>query len=131
VRTRSFVLGLADCSYTDIKLDNILTTLPDDEEAILTSLVNAEREDPSPRKIVDDNRAIYKSRAPKYPNLTYPIICDLGMGRFDQDEYEGLIQPLPYRAPEVILQMKWNSSVDIWNMGVLVSDPLHIKFAIS
>lgn len=53
------------------------------------------------------------------------------MGRFNQDEYERLIQPLPYRAPEVILKMKWNSSVDIWNMGVLVCDPFHIKFPIS
>jgi serine/threonine protein kinase len=60
--------------------------------------------------------------------LTYPIICDLGMARFNQGEHEGLIQPLPYRAPEVILQMKWSSNVDIWNLGVVVRDPFHIKF---
>lgn len=31
------------------------------------------------------------------------------------------IQAEPFRAPEVILGAKWNSSVDIWNMGCLVS----------
>ncbi|RFU31200.1 Acting on ester bonds/RNA-directed DNA polymerase/Ribonuclease H, partial [Scytalidium lignicola] len=51
---------------------------------------------------------------------TSRIICDLGMARFNQEEYEGLIQPIPYRAPEVILSMKWTYSVDIWNVGVLV-----------
>jgi serine/threonine-protein kinase SRPK3 len=85
---------------TDIKLDNILTTIPDDEDAILTGVINAENEDPSPRKVIDENRTIYKSRTLEYIyDLTYPILCDLGVGRFAQDEYEGLIQPLPYRAP--------------------------------
>ncbi|KAH8820111.1 kinase-like domain-containing protein [Xylogone sp. PMI_703] len=74
-----------------------------------------------PVKIVDDTRVIYTSRTPEYGNtLTYPIICDLGMAAFGQYEYEGLIQPIPYRAPEVILGMKGTSSVDIWNMGVLI-----------
>lgn len=44
----SLVLFLANCSYADIKLDNILTILPDDEEAILKNLVDAERKDPGP-----------------------------------------------------------------------------------
>ncbi|KAH7317710.1 protein kinase [Rhexocercosporidium sp. MPI-PUGE-AT-0058] len=105
--------------HTDIKLDNILTTLPDDEEAILTKYINTAHEDPV--KVIDDNRSIYTSRTPDYGNgLTYPIICDLGMAVFGQDEYEGLIQPIPYRAPEVILGMKWKSSADIWNLEVLV-----------
>jgi serine/threonine-protein kinase SRPK3 len=42
------------------------------------------------------------------------------MAVFDQDDYEGLIQPVPYRAPEEILGVKWKSSADIWNLGVLV-----------
>lgn len=102
------VLGFADRSCADIKLDNILTTLPDDEDAILTRHINVAREDPV--KVIDDSRSIYTSRTPEYGNdLTYPIICDLGMAVFDQDEYEGLIQPVPYRAPEVILGMKWKT----------------------
>lgn len=96
-----------------------MTTLPDDEEAILTKYINTTYEDPV--KVIDDKRSIYMSRTPEYGNdLTYPIICDLGMAVFDQDEYEGLIQPIPYRAPEVILGMKWKPSVDIWNLGIIV-----------
>ena len=53
--------------------------------------------------------------------MTFPILSDLGMSVFGQEEYEGVIQAVPYRAPEVILRMKWNRNIDIWNLGVLVS----------
>ena len=43
------------------------------------------------------------------------------MAMFCETEYSHIIQPIPYRAPEVILGMKWNESEDIWNFGVLVS----------
>ncbi len=29
--------------------------------------------------------------------------------------------PLPYRAPEVILQMDWGTPVDMWAVGLLIS----------
>lgn len=38
----------------------------------------------------------------------------------DKSETEP-IQSEPFRAPEVILGTKWNRSVDIWNLGCLVS----------
>ena len=53
--------------------------------------------------------------------MTFPILSDLGICVFGQQEYEQLIQAIPYRSPEVIMRMKWNSSVDIWNLGILVS----------
>jgi serine/threonine-protein kinase SRPK3 len=53
--------------------------------------------------------------------MTFPILSDLGACMFGQEEYEEIIQAIPYRAPEVILRVKWNCSVDIWNLGVLVS----------
>ena len=56
--------------------------------------------------------------------MTFPILSDLGTCVFGQEVYEGVIQAVPYRSPEVILRMKWNSSVDIWNLGVLVSRAL-------
>ncbi|OAX77589.1 hypothetical protein ACJ72_08112, partial [Emergomyces africanus] len=31
---------------------------------------------------------------------------------------------LAYRGPEAILQMEWNSKVDIWNVAALVMDAL-------
>ncbi len=56
--------------------------------------------------------------------MTFPILSDLGTGMFGQEEYEEIIQAIPHRAPEVILRIKWNCSVDIWNLGVLVSGAL-------
>ncbi|PGH32207.1 hypothetical protein GX50_04991 [[Emmonsia] crescens] len=36
--------------------------------------------------------------------------------------YHEDIQPYLYRAPEVLLRMKWDNKVDIWNVGVLIWD---------
>jgi len=53
--------------------------------------------------------------------MTFPILSDLGTCVFGQEQHKGIIQAIPYRAPEVILRMPWDYSVDIWNLGVLVS----------
>jgi serine/threonine-protein kinase SRPK3 len=106
----------------DIKLDNIQEALPDDGTDILTRLVDAEKKEPGAQKIVNDRVTIYTSRSMDYKEeVVYPILADLGMAVFGETEYSHTIQPIPYRAPEVILGMKWNESVDIWNFGVLVS----------
>ena len=109
-------------SSPDLKLDNIQTTLPDDEAEVLVSFVSAEERDPSPRKYIDDTRTIYTSRQMDYGDiLTFPILSDLGTCVYGQDQYDQVIQAMPYRAPEVVLRTKWSSSADIWNLGVLVS----------
>ncbi len=46
-------------------------------------------------------------------------ICDLGQARVGKEQ-SGNAMPVPYRAPEVILNMKWDNSVDIWSLGLLV-----------
>ncbi|KFY48078.1 hypothetical protein V496_10330 [Pseudogymnoascus sp. VKM F-4515 (FW-2607)] len=105
----------------DIKLDNIQEALPDDGTEILTRLVNAEKDEPGPQRIVNDRVTIYTSRSMDYEEeVVYPILADMGMAVFGETEYSHIIQPIPYRAPEVILGMKWKESVDIWNIGVLV-----------
>ena len=50
-----------------------------------------------------------------------PILCDFGEARFGKETYTDDIQPYIYRAPEIILGIPWTYSVDIWNVGVLVS----------
>jgi hypothetical protein len=81
----------------------------------------AEKESPSLRKKYEDGRIIYSSRSMVYRETDfYPILCDLGAAVFGGQEHTGLIQPLPYRAAEVIFGYKWTSSVDIWNLGVIV-----------
>lgn len=106
----------------DIKLDNIQEALPDEDTEVLNRLVEAERRQPSPQKIVTDRATIYTSRRLDYESgVVYPILTDLGMAVFGSAEYTHTIQAIPYRAPEVILGMKWNESVDIWNLGIIVS----------
>ena len=34
--------------------------------------------------------------------------------------YNALIQPFPYRAPEVILGMNWTEKAEIWNVAMMV-----------
>lgn len=46
-------------------------------------------------------------------------ICDLGQARIG-GEQRGNAMPLPYRAPEVILNMGWGTAVDTWSAGLLV-----------
>ena len=58
---------------------------------------------------------------PKY--FGAPVLCDLGSAvqLDDGAEHREDIQPNVYRAPEVILDITWTYSVDIWNVGCMVS----------
>lgn len=92
------------------------------DERVLTEFEEAEKEDPSPRKIVDDTRTVYRSRKltiPKNCSWGRPVLCDLGEARIGK-VHKGNIQPEIYKAPEVIFDMEWSSSADIWNVGVMV-----------
>lgn len=102
----------------DIKADNIMFGTLDD--SIFTDLEERELQTPSPRKELD-GRTIYMSQDLKFPkNLSAPVLCDFGsavLGDMDHDED---IQPNSYRSPEVILEVPWGYSVDIWNVGCMV-----------
>lgn len=82
-----------------------------------------EQNEPSPRKIHGD-KIIYRSlntcREGYHLYFGDPVLSDFGEGRIG-DIHEGLIQPSEFRAPEVILRMKWTQKVDIWNLGLMVS----------
>ncbi|KFZ04336.1 hypothetical protein V502_10227 [Pseudogymnoascus sp. VKM F-4520 (FW-2644)] len=112
---------LENAPCENIKLDNIQEALPDDSAKILARLVEAECKEPGPQKIVNDRATIYTSRSLDYESgVVYPILTDLGMAMLGSAEYSHAIQAIPYRAPEVILGMKWNESVYIWNLGVVL-----------
>ena len=92
-----------------------------EEDSILKEFEAAELANPSPRKINGD-RAIYESRGLKRPKKPgRPVLCDFGESRFGQKTYTDDIQPYVYRAPEIILDIPWTYSADIWNLGVMVS----------
>lgn len=93
-----------------------------EDESILVNFEEAEISNPSNRKIIGD-RVIYSSRDLGIPKMHgRPILSDFGEARFSSSlgkQWED-VQPLVYRAPEVLLRMPWDEKIDIWNIGVLV-----------
>ncbi|GAB1739826.1 hypothetical protein NU219Hw_g4761t1 [Hortaea werneckii] len=107
--------------HTDLKAANVLFSISD--EGILKDYENNQMTHPSARKTTGEN-VIYASRelgwdkeVPGRPSR--PTLIDFGEAKCGSDMHHGLIQPAAYRAPEVTFNMSWNSSVDIWNLGVL------------
>ena len=87
--------------------------------------VSAEKGHHSAHKTVNPRRTVYRSRRlsvalDRPPGV--PTLTDFGLAVQDAHApHAGLIQPLLFRAPEVILKMPWDGRADIWNLGVLVS----------
>ncbi|KAJ8488921.1 hypothetical protein ONZ51_g3246 [Trametes cubensis] len=127
---RYVLLGLAylhqeaNMVHADIQEKNILFSIGDPasleafEEAVWTS--------PSPQKEAGD-RTIYISRPVKLKTNGGLVLGDFGEARFGQTTYTDLIQPEPYRAPEVMLGMPWDEKVDIWSVGTMIWDMFQDK----
>lgn len=114
----SFYLSLTRKFLPDIKADNIMFGIEDD--SVFSNFVEEELQTASPRKELD-GRIVYMSRELKMPRQWgAPVLCDFGSAMFgDRDHFED-IQPNIYRAPEVVLEVPWTFSVDIWNAGCMV-----------
>ncbi|KAK4983622.1 hypothetical protein LTR50_007105 [Elasticomyces elasticus] len=104
--------------HTDLQPNNILMGV--DNEPVFSEYEDEELEHPVPRKVVGD-RIIYLSR-PLPLTFGPPVLCDLGEARLGDEEHQDDIMPDVYRAPEVILGMKWSYKVDIWNVAMVVWD---------
>ncbi|TWU72294.1 hypothetical protein ED733_003630 [Metarhizium rileyi] len=118
----SFLHDEAEVTHADINASNIMLTL--DDESLLIEFEQSEASDPLPIKIIDDVRTIYTSRKlglPKDALWGQPVLCDFGEARIGE-RHRGLIQPELYRAPEVLFNMDWDTSADIWNLAVLIWD---------
>lgn len=107
---------------SDIKADNIMFGIADD--SVFSDFEENELQDPSPRKELD-GRTIYISRELRMPKqLGAPVLCDFGSAVLGDEKHSEDIQPDIYRAPEVILEAPWTYSVDIWNVGCMVRQPV-------
>lgn len=113
----------ADCN-TDLQSNNILMGI--DDESVLFEYEKDEFEHQVPQKVVGD-RMIYLSR-PLLLVFGPPVLCDLGEAPLGHEEYQDDIIPDVYRAPEVILSMKWSYKVDIWNVAMVVRLLSNIHF---
>lgn len=94
-----------------------------EDTSLLKDFEAAEESSPSPRKILKD-RTIYKSREFGHTDAPgNPVLRDFGEARYGGKDHIGLIQPDIYRAPEVIFDIPWTYSVDIWMVGFMVEFP--------
>lgn len=110
-------------AHTDISESNVLLAANED---VLTIFEKAELKEPCPRKELE-GRTIYVSRELSIPeSWDAPILSDFGSTiRLDDGaEHRDDIQPNVYRSPEVIMDIPWSYSVDIWNVGCMVWDAL-------
>lgn len=111
----------------DLKTDNLMLNIQD--PTMLDRFELAELESPSPRKVIDDTRTIYKSRSlpkPKDGAWGLLVLCDFGEAKIGSpQESTPFFQPQIYRAPEIIFEMRWGFPVDIWNLACLVRDAWH------
>ncbi|QKX64031.1 uncharacterized protein TRUGW13939_11204 [Talaromyces rugulosus] len=105
--------------HTDLQLKNLL--LPAGDAKTFSDLEEAEIEDPSPRKILDNGREIYLSQLP-IPGNGLPLLSDFGEARFGNEVHNEDIMPNAYRAPEVVLKMNWDYKVDVWNVAIMAWD---------
>lgn len=92
------------------------------DDSVCTKFEEAEIQDPSPRKVDADGRNVYVSRELEMPNdWGAPILCDFGSAVLGHQVHLETVQPALYRAPEVILEVPWSYSIDVWNVGCMVS----------
>ncbi|KKA24022.1 hypothetical protein T310_1943 [Rasamsonia emersonii CBS 393.64] len=84
------ILGVLDFLHAEARI------IHTDDPQIFSSIEEAEIEEPSPRKILDDGRTIYLSRLP-LPSNGLPLLSDFGEARFGDEEHNEDIMPNVYR----------------------------------
>ncbi|KAK1768719.1 kinase-like protein [Phialemonium atrogriseum] len=100
--------------HTDLHSDNLLIALTND--AILATVEENEIKEPSARKQVGDVIIHVSQYMLGGPGPL--VICDFGQARIGS-QHTGSAMPVPYRAPEVLINMPWGNAVDMWSVGLL------------
>ncbi|CAG8133226.1 unnamed protein product [Penicillium nalgiovense] len=114
------------CLFThslDIHSANLLACMNDSENAKFKGIEDSKMTSPSARKPVSSDRTIYISRAilPKEGPLR---LSDFGGARIGPGPYDYPAMPMPYRAPEIVLQVPWSYPIGIWCVGLTACDLL-------
>lgn len=92
------------------------------DDSVFAEFEAEELHNPSPRKEDADGRVVYASRELGLPmEWGAPVLCDFGSAVLGNEAHVQDVQPNVYRAPEVILEMPWSYSIDVWNVGCVVS----------
>ncbi|KAI1751061.1 protein kinase [Xylaria castorea] len=78
-----------------------------------------ELRDRTARKVLPDRTIYLPQLMPVTSEL--PVICEFGAAKIGR-KHTGDVMPNAYRAPEIILDMEWDSKIDIWSVGVMIWD---------
>ncbi|XP_041656821.1 dual specificity protein kinase CLK2-like [Cheilinus undulatus] len=62
-----------------------------------------------------------RSETKKLRSLDVKVV-DFGTATFDHQHHESLVSTRHYRAPEVILDLGWNQSCDVWSLGCVLME---------
>lgn len=86
--------------------------------------------DLKPENIVFENERTVRKQLAKdiwieIPTCTNIKIIDFGSALFENMWHSHLIQTRHYRAPEVVLCMRWSFPVDIWSVGCIILELLY------
>ncbi|KAI9806335.1 MAG: hypothetical protein M1825_006450 [Sarcosagium campestre] len=109
--------------HADLKPDNILMELHHKSDPDLVA--QQEYQNPALQKHRKDGRIIYSSYSVlgDGTDTIRPIqITDFNFSAWGDIPHHDLIQSVPFRAPEVLLDAGFTYSADIWNLGVLIWD---------
>ncbi|EPQ57707.1 kinase-like protein, partial [Gloeophyllum trabeum ATCC 11539] len=106
--------------HCDLREENFLLRTASD--GVFQALEEYEAREPSPRK-VDGEHVVHTTSVAMYPDdITGIVLTDFGETRPGDAStlYNDDIQSLPYRAPEVLLDIPFWYPVDVWNAGVML-----------
>ncbi|KAF1842367.1 protein kinase [Cucurbitaria berberidis CBS 394.84] len=124
-----FLHTVANITHCDIKLSNIMMQIED--TSVLDDFENTERTDPCIRKVVDEERTIYQSRSFRHPRenaFGSPVLCDFGEARIGGAYPYEEIHPEVYKAPEILMQIDWGHSADIWMTACMIWDMIEVQY---
>lgn len=107
---------------TDITPQNVLTKIED--KISLKDVEEQGSQDPS-IPVTTDGVPVYRSRTTMLELSGVPILTDFGQMRLAEPGNRDWWMPDLYRAPEVLLKLPWGFPVDVWSVGVMVSDRLN------
>ena len=57
----------------------------------------------------------------KLPASTAIKLADFGLATYDHQAHSNNINAESYRSPEVLLQLGWDKSSDMWSLGCLLT----------
>eukprot|EP00090_Calanus_glacialis_P047512 TRINITY_DN9907_c0_g1_i2.p1 TRINITY_DN9907_c0_g1~~TRINITY_DN9907_c0_g1_i2.p1 ORF type:complete len:580 (+),score=134.22 TRINITY_DN9907_c0_g1_i2:116-1741(+) len=90
-------------THTDLKPENILFYTSDYFKDYIGKKEREERKE--------------KVRILKNPEIR---LIDFGSTTFDHEHHSSIIQTRHYRAPEVIMELGWDQSCDVWSVGCII-----------